>query len=206
MAEKPKTNKRGLFLMGVGLLLLLGAGITTYVHNVQEKQAGIRSAEALVLLQAKIPGYGQAGNDAVENMLKVFSLDAEESLTIEDAAYIGILEIPSLGLTLPIQSDWSYPNLRLSPCRYRGSAKNSDLIIAGHNYPAHFGYFYRLNIGDKVRFTDVLGNVYDYQVSGLETLESTDVKKMTSGNWDLTLFTCTTGGMTRVTVRCRLAE
>ena len=34
-----------------------------------------------------------------------------------------------------------------------------------------------------------------------ETLEPTDEEAMTTGDWDLTLFTCTPGGQTRVTVR-----
>ena len=44
-------------------------------------------------------------------------------------------------------------------------------------------------------------NVYTYQVVGLETLNPTDVEGMESGDWDLTLFTCTVGGQSRVTVR-----
>ena len=33
-----------------------------------------------------------------------------------------------------------------------------------------------------------------------------DVEAMESGDWALTLFTCTIGGKTRVTVRCVPAE
>jgi sortase A len=29
---------------------------------------------------------------------------------------------------------------------------------------------------------------------------------MESGDWDLTLFTCTTGGQSRITVRCVLKD
>jgi len=36
----------------------------------------------------------------------------------------------------------------------------------------------------------------------VETLMPTDIKEMTSGEFDLTLFTCTVGGQYRVTVRC----
>lgn len=34
-----------------------------------------------------------------------------------------------------------------------------------------------------------------------EILEPDDEEAMTTGDWDLTLFTCTPGGQTRVTVR-----
>ena len=43
--------------------------------------------------------------------------------------------------------------------------------------------------------------VVSFQMVEQETLEPTDEEAMTSGDWDLTLFTCTPGGQTRVTVR-----
>ena len=39
-----------------------------------------------------------------------------------------------------------------------------------------------------------------------ETLNPTDVAGMEAGDWDLTLFTCTVGGQSRVTVRFARAE
>ena len=78
-------------------------------------------------------------------------------------------------------------------------------MLAGHNYPAHFGLLSRLREGDAVRFTDMDGNVFSYQVTGQERLSPTAVEAMTAGeDWDLTLFTCTLDGQTRVTVRCTL--
>ena len=41
-----------------------------------------------------------------------------------------------------------------------------------------------------------------YKVDNVETLRSTQVEDMTSGDWDMTLFTCTPGGKSRLTVRC----
>ena len=58
---------------------------------------------------------------------------------VDGNAYIGYLEIPSLEISLPVLSDWSYPKLKLAPCRYAGSVYLNNLIIAAHNYPAHFG-------------------------------------------------------------------
>lgn len=34
-----------------------------------------------------------------------------------------------------------------------------------------------------------------------ETLEPTDLEGMEAGDWDMTLYTCTVGGQSRVTVR-----
>lgn len=91
------------------------------------------------------------------------------------------------------------------PCRYAGSLSTQDLVIAGHNYPSHFGRLNELEPGDSVQFTDLTGRVLSYTVVELETLEKTAVEEMTSGIWDLTLFTCTVGGSARLAVRCRLS-
>ena len=63
-----------------------------------------------------------------------------------------------------------------------------------------------LSQGDPVTFTDIDGNVFCYQVSEIEILSPYSIQEMTSGDWDLTLFTCTIGGQTRVAVRCEQAE
>ena len=123
---------------------------------------------------------------------------------VDGSYYIGYLSIPDLDLELPVMQNWSYPDLRVAPCRYSGSVYANDIVIAGHNYDRHFGRLNSLSAGSEVRFTDADGNIFIYSVSLLETLEPTAVMEMTSGEWDLTLFTCTYGGANRVTVRCSM--
>lgn len=123
---------------------------------------------------------------------------------IEGRTYIGMLEVPALELSLPVMSEWSYPRLKKAPCRYVGSIYSKDMIICGHNYDRHFGRLKDLAVGEEVRFTDMDGNVFIYSISGTEQLGKFAVEEMLAGDWDLTLFTCTKGGQSRVTVRCRL--
>ena len=120
--------------------------------------------------------------------------------------YIGVLEIPMLQLELPVMSTWDYTRLRIAPCRYQGSAYLNNMILCAHNYTTHFGQIKNLSLGDSVYFTDADGNVFAYQVAAIETLAPTAVEEMEAGEWDLTLFTCTIGGSTRVTVRCEAVE
>lgn len=128
------------------------------------------------------------------------------TVELDGNEYIGTLEVPSLELSLPVMSDWSYPRLKLAPCRYTGSAYLDDLIIAAHNYPTHFGALGELEEGDTVIFTDVDDNQFSYTVLVIEQLPSTALEEMEKGDWDLTLFTCTVGGKARVTVRCVRTE
>ena len=121
---------------------------------------------------------------------------------IDGYSYIGYLSIPSLELELPIMSDWSYPQLKLSPCRFNGTVRGEDLVLMAHNYKSHFGYISQLKIGDAVIFTDMDGNVTEYKVVGTDVLAPTEVETIIAGDFDLTLFTCTYGGKSRVTVYC----
>ncbi|MBR5633023.1 MAG: sortase, partial [Clostridia bacterium] len=68
----------------------------------------------------------------------------------------------------------------------------------------HFGTLSRLNVGDEVSFTDMDGVTTRYRVEAMDILESTAVETMTSGEFDLTLFTCTYSGQSRVTVYCNI--
>ena len=122
--------------------------------------------------------------------------------TIDGVDYVGVLRIPTLALELPVISQWSYPLLKIAPCRYSGSAYQNNLVLCAHNYASHFGNLKNLHIGDAVTFTDMDGNLFTYQVAELETLPPQATEEMENGDWDLSLFTCTVGGQSRVTVRC----
>ena len=125
---------------------------------------------------------------------------------VDGEACIGTIGIPALELTLPVMSGWDYEKLKTAPCRYSGSAYKDDLVICAHNYRKHFSGIKGLLPGDEVIFTDAAGNVFRYKVSDVEILGPTALEEMTSGDWDLTLFTCTTGGQTRFTLRCDRTE
>lgn len=125
---------------------------------------------------------------------------------IDGYAYIGYLSIPKLELELPIMADWDYTRLRISPCRYTGSVRGEDLVIMAHNYASHFGGLSKLSEGDSVIFTDMDGIVTVYEVVAQDILDPHAVEEMTSGDFDLTLFTCTYGGKSRVTVYCDRAS
>ena len=71
-----------------------------------------------------------------------------------------------------------------------------------HNYNNHFGRLSQLNIGDSLCFTSMDGVTTHYTVVAKDILAPTAVEEITEGAYDLTLFTCTYGGASRVTVYC----
>lgn len=127
---------------------------------------------------------------------------------IDSTSYLGVLYIPSIGIELPVISDWSYPNLRVAPCRYKGSVEEGDLVIAAHNYGCHFGHISSLSTGDEIIFTDGNGVMHTYSVVNSELIGGRNIPAMEEGSeeWDITLFTCNLSGTNRVTVRAVLSE
>ena len=191
-------RKRAVFLLSCGAVCLIAAlGLTGY--NLYDEYRAESSAEANVtqlktVIQDKAPEE-QPILPEPQVMMTAMELDGRD--------YVGVLEIPSLELSLPIQDEWSDRLLKYSPCRYEGTIYDG-MIIAGHNYKSHFAKLKQLLPGDEVRFIDLDGNIWNYVVSGTEVIAGYDVERMKSGDWDLTLFTCTYGGESRYTLRCTL--
>lgn len=193
-------SRRGMKAMTIGILLLTAALCLT-LYNYIDSYRAARAADALAdMLAAQIPEEAQP----------YYLIDPEIEMPvieINGKDCIGYIDIPALDLSLPVISEWSYPNLKVAPCRYKGSAYLDSMIIAAHNYRTHFGALESLEPGTLIYFTDADGNRFDYEVSQLQVLDSTAVEQMDEGDWDLTLFTCTIGGRQRVTVRCiRISE
>lgn len=204
--------KKGGFLMLLGTFLLLAALALTAYNIYDERRAGQDAEHALVVLQSYIPTapsdrIPQSETPTPQESLSTppaHILDPQIEMPVrevEGSDYIGILSIPSISLELPILSAWSDAALKLAPARFYGSVYTDDMVIAGHNYDTHFGRIPKLPIGESVVFTDMEGNVFTYRVSESLVLGPNDAEAMCTGDWDLTLFTCTWGGAERITLR-----
>lgn len=203
-----KTAKICCFALGTMLLI---AALFLVLHNMAEDRKGGKQAEAVLSeLKGEIPDHVP---ETTLMMGEVYDIYAEyeeatapemSTAVVANDPYIGYISIPVLDLELPVRNDWSYDNLKISPCRYVGNIYEDDLIICAHNYNSHFGRLSSLSTGDEIIFTDVTGRVHLFSVDNIEQLPGTAVEEMQFGNaedWDLTLFTCTLSGQSRVTVR-----
>lgn len=210
-----KKNRIGNILKGAGLILVTAA-VLLLVYNLWDGHRARESEEAILAeyLQEnkKASESPDASDKEDEQNIPDYILNPDMDMpeytlkSLGDVACIGILEIPALNLELPVISSWSYSSLRLAPCRYSGSAYKGDLVIAAHNYQSHFGGLRTLPEGSEVFFTDAVGNRFSYYVAVTEALTPWSVDDMTSGEWPLTLFTCTLDSQNRVTVRCEYSE
>ena len=192
--------KRGTVWINAGLLLIAAALFLSVYNEWESHEARDSARQVIAQLCDALPT--EAGEPTtlpdVRREMPVKTINGRD--------YIGVLSIPSLELELPVISQWDYPALKVAPCRYSGSLYQDNLIICAHNYASHFGKLKELQPGDIVLFTDMDEHVVTFQMVERETLNPMDAEGMEAGDWDLTLFTCTIDGQTRVTIRFERVE
>ena len=193
-----------------GLALIFAACILC-VFNITESNIAARRSQAslsklknTIELASEATVSGNTGNDALIEYDHVSQ--GIPVVTLDDINFCGYLTIEELDMELPVIDDFSYESLKYAPCRYSGSANGNDLIIAAHNFSSHFGKLNRLSDGTEIVYTDCSGKEYHYSLISIEEISGSNVEEMLSQDsspWDLTLFTCTLNGKSRVTVRAK---
>ena len=199
----------GVVCVVLGIACLLGA-LGVVVYNRQDEAAAAVSSDSLledvqILLESSEPVTETPQVQPPVEVEDTPEAVPTEMPTVKVKGYdcIGILSIPVFELELPILADWSYAKLKKAPCHYYGTYYEPNFVIAGHNYKSHFGKLSRLQEGDLVIFTDATGGEHCYEVVLLETMQKEATLEMITSGFDLSLYTCTPGGASRVTVRCK---
>lgn len=204
--------------MAVGAALILSA-LALLLHNRYADARAGREAETLLAgVEAAISSQASAeqektrprgqetrptGEEKGTEPTAAEALDPEMPVAmLEGYGYVGYVEIPALGLKLPVMSDWDYTRLEIAPCRQFGSSRADDLVIAAHNFESHFGRLKEMSLGNTVTFTDMAGIVNTYRAEMIETLSPKDVDAVQNSGYDLVLYTCTRDGQERVAVFC----
>ena len=202
-------RKLGVAVIAVGAVLILSALLLLIYNRYEDAHAGQEAESLLASVEAAISAQEMAAPNKPESTEALSPpLDPEMPVvTLGGYEYVGYVEIPTLGLKLPVMAEWDYTRLQIAPCRQFGSSRTDDLVIAAHNYDTHFGKLRELSEGETVLFTDMEGIVSTYCVEKLETLSPDAVDAVLNSGYDLVLYTCTKGGRTRVIVFCdRAAE
>lgn len=187
-------SKIGIFFMSAGALLIV-LSLSLFLWNSAENKRADEAAEKAL----------SSVLEAIEKNKDEYPDPYSTEMTVKEINgydYIGYISVPSKNINLPVMSEWDYNRLKISPCRYYGSSKTDDLVIAAHNLRSFFWQILSLEPGATVIFTDMDGIVTKYTVSNVETLRPSEVERMKIGDWDLTLFTCTRGSQNRRAIRC----
>ena len=205
MTEMRRRKTPWVACMILGLALIAGS-VGLVLYNLRtEADAGAASTEILTeiaALSARADEEGPGEWDPYEYLREEASAQTLPLVEIDGEKYVGVITIPALDLQLPVLAEWSYPNLKIGPCRYFGSVATENLVIIAHNYSTHFGGIKNLSPGSQVIFANMDGQPNTYVVSAMEVVTPDATADVVSGEWPLTLCTCSIGGRTRVVIRC----
>ena len=187
-------RKVGISLIAIGLTLIFCAAALLIYNNYESSRAKAQADVLMGSIVEEINANQTADIDPFDKEMKVVDIDGY--------GYIGYISVPDLKINLPVMSELDQGRLKIAPCRYYGSSKTDNLVIAAHNYRSHFGYLGKLEIGSAISFTDMEGEKKSYIVTSVEILPPSDSDKVKDTGDDLILYTCTYRGVSRIVVRC----
>ena len=123
--------------------------------------------------------------------------------------YLGVLEIPNIGLKRGFyNTDSRYNNIQYNVTMVKGSmlpdVRNGNLILMAHSgdaYISYFAFLYRLKVGDYAYIT-YNGKKYTYQIRNIYNAPKVGVINIyrNENATCLTLITCTKDSDTSQTV------
>ena len=197
-------KKLGIVLIGLGTALIISALLLLLYNQNEDKQAGEMVNQVLPQIQAAI--VEQSFDEIVAESDSLVT-DTESVTTkiamVNGYNYIGILNLPTLSIELPVLNECDELLLKVAPCRDYGDVATDDLVIAAHNYKNHFGRISQLQSGDEVTFTEIDGTVHSYKVSQSMMISPNDVELVTNSSFELVLYTCDYTNQNRIAIYCK---
>ena len=113
-----------------------------------------------------------------DNTMPILSLDGTD--------YVGILEFPRYGSSLPVCADWG--DVSKHPCLLSGSIYNGTMQIGGTSQKGQYDFFREIYAGDTLYFTDMEGKRYAYEVTDIRYEKHADQDSLKRREAALTLF------------------
>ena len=196
MQKQTKSLVSRIFLCsGIGLLVVTAVALLLWnwgVHSSQKKAASYVST-----IRALIPEpQGAALEERSNNTMSALSIDGTN--------FVGILEMPKFGSSLPVCGDWGA--VSKYPCVFDGSVYDGSLQIGATTQKGQYDFYRAISVGDSVYFTDMEGNRFSYQVADIRYEKHADQDALQKNAGALTLFIKNVYAMEYIVVFCDLAH
>lgn len=177
-----KKQKRSLF-RNICLLsgtVMIAASLVTLLFWQRNIHASAKAAEEYVhILRTLIPQcQGAVPQQRQDNTMAVLSVNGTD--------FVGILEMPAFGSSLPVAADWG--NISRYPCCFSGSVYDGSIRIGATSQPGQYDFYWDISVGDALYFTDMTGNRYSYTVTDIRYAKHADPEAPESQEADLMLF------------------
>ena len=202
--KKSHTLMLGSFLIFVGFFSLF----SNYFAKMREE---VYSDMKIAMMDYPVDEINVSSNDqVVENIISSDTPhENNKTYVIDYSKYLGVLEIPKIGLKRGFYNfDSRYNNVQYNVTMVEGSTMpdytNGNLILMAHSgdaYISFFAYLWKLNVGDTA-YVSYLGKKYQFQITDIYDVPKIGVVKIRR-NMDrtcLTLITCTKNNDTAQTI------
>ena len=148
--------------------------------------------------------------EEILNSKETEQLESLPELEFKGYKVEGIIEIPKINIKYPIIDHTNEETMKVSITKFWGPQANEieNYTVAGHNNKdgTMFGKTKYLQIGDKIRLTNLRNETIEYEIFKIYSIEPDGVEcveSVQSGTREITLITCTNDSKLRVIVRCR---
>ena len=122
----------------------------------------------------------------------------------------GIIEIPKINIKYPIIDNTNEETMKVSITKFWGPQANEigNYTVAGHNNKdgTMFGKTKYLQIGDKIKLTNLKNETIEYEIFKIYSIDPDDVscvESVENGTREITLITCTNGHKNRLVTKAR---
>lgn len=192
-----KRAKGSSVLFGIGAVLIAAAVAAVVGIQAAQRQSAQRAAQIAAELTALMPTVQDDEPDGRTDVtMPVVEADG--------ADYIGLLELPAHGITLPVRASWRQTDTMRSPCRYDGSMYDGSLILGGSVRPGQLDCMDEISVGDRVCMTDMDGTRYTYFVAAAEKTRDVSAAALGALDCDLVIFARNTFALDYTVVRAVL--
>ena len=184
------------------ILLIIGAiifGVIIGSEYLRREKNEDKLSAVVAQIESINTDTSKSNEENKQELIKVDGYDVE-----------GIIEIPKINIKYPIVSKTSDEAMKVAITKFWGTNINDigNYTMAGHNYKngTMFGKTKYLQIGDKIKMTDLNLNTVEYEIFKIYTIDPDDVKCIESvdpNTREITLITCTNGHKNRLITKAR---
>ena len=148
--------------------------------------------------------------EEILNSKETEQLESLPELEFKGYKVEGIIEIPKINIKYPIIDHTNEETMKVSLTKFWGPQANEigNYTVAGHNNKdgTMFGKTKYLQIGDKIRLTNLRNETIEYEIFKIYSIEPDGVQcveSVQSGTREITLITCTNGHKNRLVTKAR---
>lgn len=184
------------------ILLIIGAVIIILIignEYIRREKNEDKLSAVVAQIEKMNTDIEETSKENKQELIKVDGYDVE-----------GIIEIPKINIKYPIVNTTSDETMKVAITKFWGTNINDigNYTMAGHNYKngTMFGKTKYLEVGDKIKMTDLRLNTVEYEIFKIYTIDPNDIsciENVEPNTREITLITCTNGHKNRLITKAR---